>query len=263
MRDLGLLSETLPPRAHRIRSLDVLEGVVRVSIHDRNAGGCTIEVLVKPITDDQWRRIVSAIASQSILAAQVAAGAAPPEIEHVFSEAGASLLPVSAAEFTATCSCCTAGECRHLSTVYALIGEMLVDDPWILFLLRGRGRQQILIEVREAREGPHNPVSAHGLLREASGAPYGEIEASGGSAQIEADTGGDAIDLERFWGDRQLMKHFQHHIAPPNIELTLLRRLGPMTSADTSMTVYEHLVSLYRSVTEEALALAYAPDEDA
>jgi hypothetical protein len=67
--------------------------------------------------------------------------------------------------------------------------------------------------------------------------------------------------LDEYWGNRHLLKQFHHHIAPPSVELTLLRRLGPPVANEEGMAVYERLVAVYRRVTEEALALAYASDD--
>jgi uncharacterized Zn finger protein len=140
-----------------------------------------------------------------------------------------------------------------VSLVFSLFSEMLNEDPGLLFTLRGRDRQQLLREVREAR-----PSAQGGGESVAYGS--GESAARGqGAAPV---SGGFAENLDQYWGNRKLLKQFHHHIAPPSVELSLLRRLGPLNATDDAMAVYEQLVTLYRRVTEEALALAYAPDSE-
>jgi uncharacterized Zn finger protein len=117
--------------------------------------------------------------------------------------------------------------------------------------MRGRDRQQILREVRESR----GATPAHGM------APLAETATqASGVSPAEAD-GGLNAELDQYWGNRKLIKQFHHHIAPPTVELLLLRRLGPINASDDAMALYEQLVALYRRITEEALALAYAYDE--
>jgi uncharacterized Zn finger protein len=263
LRDLGLISESTTARTYRVKQLDVMPSLVRVVVQDRDTGSCTIEIQVASFTDEQWQRLIDAFASQTMLAAQVISGSLSPEVEHVANDAAGSLLPVSANEFISTCTCCSPGGCRHLSLIYTLLGEMLDDDPWLLFMLRGRDRQQVLREVRAGREAGHTAPAVATGASEAEGAtgptPRTDVAPFMPNGDPSSNLAG---ELKRYWGDRKLLKQFQHHIAPPSVELSLLRRLGPLTSTAEGMAVYEQLVVLYRSVTEEALALAYATNED-
>lgn len=263
LRDLGLIVESATARTHRVKQLDVMPSLVRGVVQDRDAGSCTIEIQVASFSDEQWQRLIDVFASQTMLAAQVISGSLSPEVEHVAGDAAGSLLPVSANEFAATCTCCSPGECRHLSLIYTLLGEMLDDDPWLLFMLRGRDRQQVLREVRAGREAGHAAPAATANAGDADGAvgPTPRTDVAPFAQNIDPSSNL-AGELKRYWGDRKLLKQFQHHIAPPSVELSLLRRLGPLTSTAEGMAVYEQLVVLYRSVTEEALALAYATNED-
>ena len=77
-----------------------------------------------------------------------------------------------------------------------------------------------------------------------------------------AETLGITDRIDQFWGSRRQLEAFHHHIAPPLIELVLLRRLGPPMPAIDGGTAYEQLSALYRQVTAEALTLAYATEAD-
>jgi uncharacterized Zn finger protein len=211
-----------------------------------------VEIRVATLSPEQWERVGELLGKQALVNAQVLSGAMPPELEQLFIEAGAHLLPESSADFVYECSCCPPGSCKHVPLVFSLFSEMLNEDPGLLFTLRGRDRQQLLREVREARP---NAQGGEGV---ANGG--GESAARGQSATPVI--GSLAENLDQYWGNRKLLKQFHHHIAPPSVELSLLRRLGPLNASDDAMAVYEQLVTLYRRVTEEALALAYAPDSE-
>lgn len=276
VRELGILGEVgggrksaaapAAPTA-RVRQLEVVPGGIVASLQDRAAGACTVEIRVAPLSDAQWERVADLLAGQPMLSAQLYSGVVPPEVEQVFAEVGATLIPHSAGEFSFTCGACTGQPCRHLALINTLFAEMLDDDPWLLFLLRGRDRQQITREVREARNAPAKegfpadaPPAVNGAAPAAAPAVGGGT-ANGAAAASEAEAASLLAQLDEYWGNRHLLKQFHHHIAPPTVELTLLRRLGPPVASDEGMAVYEKLVAVYRRVTEEALALAYASDD--
>lgn len=233
-------------RSYRVKRLEVVPSGISAEIQDRERGSCAIEVRVTALRDDQWERVSELLSTQSLVSAQLLSGVMPPEIEQVFADAGARLLPMQRGDIAVTCSCCTRGACVHLPVVLALFGEMVNDDPGLLFLLRGRDRQQVLRDVRDARGG--------------AAAENGDSHARGGAAARDAEDGL-WTSLDQYWGNRRLLKQFHHHIAPPAVEIALLRRLGPLHTGDDAMALYEQFVSLYRRITEEALALAYEPEE--
>lgn len=256
MQDWGIaVAEARSNRAYRVKSLEVIPGGINASIHDRDAGACKVEVRVPTLRDEQWDQIGDALNSQPLVSSQLLSSSLPPEIEGIFAEVGAHLLPVSPREIVTSCTVCKSGKCRHLPLVFSLFAEMLGNDPGLLFTLRGRELQLFLREVRDARaSGAAVPANGNGAGHGGNGwhaaADTPEIQVSPLAAEIET-----------YWGNRALMRQFHHHIASPQVELALLRRLGPISASDDSMAVYEQLVALYRRITEEALALAYASDE--
>ena len=278
VRELGILGEAQGSRsggaapaakapaapAARVRQLEVVPGGIVASLQERSAGACAVEMRVAPLSDAQWERIADLLAGQPMLSAQLYSGVVPPEVEQAFAEVGATLIPRSAEEFRFTCGACGAQPCRHLALINSLFAEMLDDDPWLLLLLRGRDRQQLTRELREARNAPAKdaaqpdapPTSGAG-----GSAPAGAPAATNAPPAAEAEAANLLAQLDEYWGNRHLLKQFHHHIAPPAVELALLRRLGPPVASDEGMAVYERLVAVYRRVTEAALALAYASDE--
>lgn len=243
-------------RNYRVRRLEVLPGKISAAVQDRSLGSCSVDISATMLNDGQWLRVVESMGKQSMIAAQVLAGALPPELEQIFLDSGASLLPLQASEFSVSCSVCQSGDCRHLPVIYSMVGDLLKDDPGLLLLLRGRDRQQLMRDMRGART-VGAPTADSARQRQANASP---VDAA---VPVDALSGVSlAGEVAGFWGDRQLLKQFHHRIAPPQVELTLLRRLGPLSPNEDGMDVYEHLVALYRRVSEEALALAYATEEE-
>lgn len=255
MHELGIGTETSTAArgAYRVKRLEVVSGGISAVVQDKGMGSCAIDVRLATLTPEQWERVVEVLSGQPLVSTQLVSGAVPPEMEQLFSEAGAHLLPSAPSEFACQCSCCSPAPCRHLPLVFTLFAEMLADDPSLLLLLRGRDRQQLLRATSEARPAPGAVAALGDVPQTIPGDPQ--------PAAADVDQGL-AADLDQYWGNRKLLKQFHHHIAPPAVELSLLRRLGPINSSDDAMVLYEQMVSLYRRITAEALALAYAADGD-
>src|SRR5207247_8295441 len=108
----------------------------------------------------EWDRVVDAMAAEALYAARLLSGEMPEQIEEVFAAAGTSLFPTDANDMRTTCSCPdTANPCKHIAAVHYLLGERFDEDPFLMFLLRGRSRDEIVAELRARRAGPDNEVS--------------------------------------------------------------------------------------------------------
>lgn len=264
LRDLNLIAESEQVRqltqGYRVRQLEVSTGRIDGKVHHRELGDCSVAIDVARLTDDQWEAVLDALSSQATASAQLLAGEMPREVEQIFADAGAALMPVNASEIRQSCSCCQDDEpvCRPALTVYLAVGDMLNDDPWLLLRLRGRDRQQIIRDLgvrRSQTNGAASPMAGTGeqsLVYRAGGA----LSQLDDSPMLEE-------EIDHFWGRSRAQLQFQHHVAPPLIELVLLRRLGPPHFADDSFDVYDNFSAIYRTVTDASLALAYASEDDA
>ncbi|MBK8049516.1 MAG: hypothetical protein IPK16_21800 [Anaerolineales bacterium] len=190
----------------------------------------------------------------------------PPEIEDVFAQAGATLLPSGDGELTHTCSACPSGAspCRPVAAVYYQLGEMVAEDPWLLLRLRGRDRQQLLAAVHEQRnaqassEGPTRPqrtVPAETRVDTFYQPQATVSEANATDPSLE-------LQIEDFWGRRKVLEQVHHHLTRPAVELALLRRLGPPTPSPDGAEAFVQLQQIYRRVTDRVWALAFAPEEE-
>ncbi|MBN1310110.1 MAG: SWIM zinc finger family protein [Anaerolineae bacterium] len=103
-------------------------------------------------TEVEWEGALDALAGQAIYAAKLLSGEMPNDIEGVFQSVGLSLFPRSRKDIGFECSCPDWGNpCKHCAAVYYLVAEQLDVDPFILFHLRGRTREQVLDGLRRRR----------------------------------------------------------------------------------------------------------------
>lgn len=300
LREMGVEID-VSTRGVRVQQLEIERGTVTAQVQV-DGESCSVQVRLLPLGNSDWSNIVEALEAQALLVAQMQAGEIPPEVEQAFGEAGLTLFPTSIHELHCTCSCCdealtpvanedAAGRsvmntdggnagwqeaddedemfrpCRALMATFNALGEMFDDDPWLIFQLRGREQPQIVSALHQKRH-QLEPQSSPGF----SAAPSAQRPASlihradsaqTAAAEAESETASSLTDqLDEFWGNPRQLKDLQHHIVAPQIELTLLRRLGAPPFSENGMIIYRQLSEVYHQVSGAALALAYAEDED-
>jgi len=256
--------EKLNVRGSRITRLEVLVGAISAEVQDRTHGACTVCIQLTPWDDATWTRVLDALGGQPFFITQALAGNLPAELEQTFQQLDAPLLPTQASELMQSCTCRSQGKllCPELLAVHHQFGEMLKAEPWLLLQLRGRDRQQIL-QTLQARRNSSNgtlPAHPHTPAQSQYRDPETYVHRPGNDLPTTTEPLALTDGMDQFWGSRRQLEAFHHHIAPPPIELVLLRRLGPPTPTADGGPAYEQLSALYRQVTAEALTLAYAPE---
>jgi uncharacterized Zn finger protein len=261
----------------RVKRLEVTPGLIVATVQDRSGASGDVEIRFAVWSDEQWQRVIDALGSQALFVAQLLAGDLPPELERIVTAAGVRLLPASQDELDHHCTCLQSSRrpCEHLVAVYLALGDMLAEDPWLLFRLRGRDQQSVLRSLRTHRAlaGARSGERATGSAK-----PVGDTAPLAGGAGAAADgtfyrtasvTSTDAEiplleeQLDGFWGSSKSLETFRPHIVLSQLELVLLRRLGPPPMGAAGGETYDRLAALYRRISQEAMTLAYASEPEA
>jgi len=232
-------------RKGQVLNIDVHPGRIAARVQGSRRKPYSVRIEIAPLGDDEWGRAIDAMAGQALFAAQLLAGEMPPEIEEAFKAAGVSLFPTKR-DVEMSCSCPDwAVPCKHIAAVYYLLGEEFDRDPFLLFTLRGRTREQVMEALR---------------ARRAAGAPATEETVPEKEPQVKPLD----ADLPRFWelqvGARS-PRPFRVTIAPPAVETALLKRLGPPPFSRRPEAFVGALTLAYAAVTDHALALAFGEGE--
>jgi uncharacterized Zn finger protein len=193
--------------------------------------------------DEQWQYVIESMAERAIFSAKLLAGEMPQNIEEVFTANGLSLFPLTKFDIHSQCSCPDqANPCKHIGAVYYLLGDRFSEDPFVLFQLRGRAKEQIITALRQLRSTPSEEV-----VETPQSAP---------------------LNLQKFWQYNQPLDSSLVVITPPPSSETVLDLLGaiPLKSEATAgsanqtavaaQLALEYLQSIYAQVSQQAVLTA-------
>ena len=219
-------------RQGQVLNIDLQVGRVKAKVQGSRPTPYKVTLDVPPLTDAQWERAADAMAQQAIFAAKLLAGEMPQDIEEAFQAAGVPLFPQTARDIQTECSCPDfANPCKHIAAVYYLLGERFDEDPFLIFHLRGRTREQIMDALRARRAA---------VTEESAIAPTAPAEPVPALADLMA--------TYYQAGDEMHAQRIAIQVAAPEVEAAILRRMG---MAPAGIDGDLHL--LYRAMTAHAL----------
>ena len=233
----------------QVTKLSVRPGVVQASAKGPHGHPYSVRIEFDSFSDAQWEGALETLSLQAIHAAQLLNGEMPEDIDHALRASGVSIFPLSSDDAKVDCSCSDRGgsPCKHVAGVYYLIGQHLDEEPFLLFLVRGKTRRQVMASLREKRTARSLETHSEPPMlpaEEESGAPLTAL-------------------LDRFWQIGPEIGDVQIKISRPEIDAEMLQVLGaPDFCRDDS--VAERLSQVYDAVTRRALETAFGsapPDE--
>lgn len=235
-------------RRGQVMDLDIQVGLVLARVQGTRPSPYRVRIEVSMLSEAEWERAVNAMSEQAIYAAQLLNGEMPHEIDTVFQSVGVSLFPHSESDLVAECSCPDwSRPCKHIAAVYLLVGEYLDTDPFLLFVMRGRTKEQIMSALRERRAD------------RAKGPALAGSTAQAGDAHTTPEMPLDRR-LQDFWELDPQVRALSIHVQPPEVELQALKVLGEPSFAEDDQLA-ARLTEIYRIVSRQALDVAYSEHE--
>ncbi|MGE0494770.1 MAG: SWIM zinc finger family protein [Vulcanimicrobiota bacterium] len=195
-------STRLPADSGQVVAIEIHQGVVQAEVLDGEQYHVRFEL--EPLGQADWQEVLDVIAGRVSMAASLLNRRMPADVEEAFSVCGRSLLPTSAHDLEARCSCeDTRTPCRHAAAVAYVLAEALDHTPLLMFSLRGLEPERV-IEALVRRWGGQ-PVSLEPPVAPAA-PPLPE-------------------DPDEFWGEGRPVE-LEVGLKAPRLALALVRRLG-------------------------------------
>ncbi|WP_414583242.1 SWIM zinc finger family protein [Scytonema sp. PCC 10023] len=210
-----------------------------------------VSLSLDPFSEEQWGYVIETMSQKSIFAAKLLAGEMPQNMEDVFTSNGLSLFPFTLSDVHSKCSCPDkANPCKHVAAIYYQLGDRFSEDPFVLFQLRGRTKEQIISDLRQLRS---NVKTLHTTsLDEPS-----QVQKSTPEKQF-------SVTMNSFWQYNEPLESSLVVIVPSTNE-TVLDVLGsiPLAKEEENLTsltaadmVMKYLETVYKDVSQKAVLAA-------
>ncbi|MFB2924015.1 SWIM zinc finger family protein [Aerosakkonema funiforme] len=235
-------------REGNVRSIEFPGQKVFARVQGTEIEPYQVSIWLDSFTDEEWQYVIETMSEKAIYSAKLLAGEMPANIEKVFTANGLSLFPFKLDDVRSKCSCPDkANPCKHIGAVYYLLGDRFAEDPFVLFQLRGRTKEQILESIRQMR--------SRGAQEQKSG---GETQTSQPQYPLK---------IEHFWQYDEPLESSLVVIVPPPSSETVLNVLGTIPLANDatenadsktapSETVMKYLDTVYQAVSQQAIVSA-------
>lgn len=233
-------------RGNRVLDVEVSPGHVRARVQGSRPAPYRVEMALEPFPDQIWDRVIGALARQALYTAKLLAGELPAEVVQLCDTAEAPLFPGHPDDIEMRCSCPDwAVPCKHVAAVHYALAAELDRDPFLLFRLRGRTREELTAGLRQRR----GSFGSAGAARQAvADAPPAEPVAEAA----------DEIVISNFWEHGPGLDALHFEIHRPDVPGAILRLLGRPPGWGGQDDLLARLHDLYRiasaSVRDAALA---------
>jgi uncharacterized Zn finger protein len=237
-------------RAGRTHDLVVKGGKVTAKVTGSRATPYKITIELTELSAPAWKKAIDGLAKKAQFSAELLAGQMPQAIDEVFVEAGVSLFPKQRADLKTSCSCPDWGDpCKHVAATHYVLGEALDRDPFLLFELRGRTKEQVLDALRAARGG----------VGETPANKAGKSKAAPADATIDVPTVKlGKLKAAEYDKPREPLPALRFSFDEPVAHGAVLRQLGAPTAWESDASPADVLAPLVRAAAETARRIAMA-----
>jgi uncharacterized Zn finger protein len=224
-------------RSGNVLEIDVQPGLVRAKVQGSRKQPYRVEIGLKPISRGDWNKVFALLRRKAIYAARLLSGEMPRDIEEIFKAAGVPLFPQSGEDLLMSCTCPDwASPCKHVAAAYYVLGSEFDRDPFLLFQLRGRNREQVMAALRGQR--PERVPRAQ-------------------APRITSEPLEDHIS--DFWEAGEELDDIPIRVTAAPVPQAILKRLGPVPLVDLPEEWPSDLARMYEVVSKDALAFVHVP----
>jgi uncharacterized Zn finger protein len=144
----------------RIENLTVNPGQIFAMVQGTAPTPYRVKVNFEVIPPEVWHQIIEKIGQKTRYLIQLLENKMPSDFEGIFKESGYPLFLPPNRELDATCSCPDqAVPCKHIAATVLYVARVLDFDPFILLKLRGKTKDEMLVELQGARSCSHRPIA--------------------------------------------------------------------------------------------------------
>jgi len=232
-------------RMGQVVSLKLSRNRVEWMVQGSRPKSYRVAIEVKSLPKEKWKVVAASMASKAVFASKLLAGEMPVNVEEAFSRSSATLFPAKR-EIRTDCSCPDdANPCKHIAAAYYILAEEFDRDPFMMFLLRGETKEELMGALRESRRVPNErevrapEAAVKGVLKDAKVPALEDCVAA-------------------FWSEQKPLGHIGVSQNRPYVDAAVIKRLGEPAFWREPEDFTELMKNVYQDVTSKALQLAFS-----
>jgi uncharacterized Zn finger protein len=242
-------------RKGQVISIGVEPGMVRARVQGSFADPYDVSIKLSPLSSEEWDKAIAAMASKAVFSARLLSGEMPQTIEEAFSDSGISLFPRKGADLLTDCSCPDwSNPCKHIAAVYYLLAEQFDRDPFLIFRLRGKSKEEIVEALHSFRSAGEKEESECSISRSS---PYSVCV-----SPIEDKARPLEECLDCFWEKGSELDLVVINPRSPPVENAVLKILGEAPISIGRTNLASLLLKAYEIAGREALQKAARGSEE-
>lgn len=234
-------------REGNVLSMEFNDSRAKATVQGSDAEPYKVSLSLQSFSKEDWDYVITKMSEKAVFSAQLLAGELPETIEAVFTAGGLSLFPFTLNEVRSRCSCPDkANPCKHIAAVYYQLGDRFSEDPFIIFQLRGRTKNQIIERLRQLRSQKAARID-----------PQAQREADKVISSVANLEKGTSAITRGFWQYNETLESNLVAIVPPTEQKSVLDILGkmPLSPGDAEI-VQQFLNEVYQKAGQQALMSA-------
>ncbi len=152
---LGSIWENRLPRGRgyarrgKVVKCEIQPGSITARVSGTRETPYKVKIKVRQFTKKAREEIFSILRQRPVLVSSILNLTLPENIIDIFKSYGIDLLPTTEKEFSTNCSCPDwANPCKHIAAVFYVLAEVIDNDPFVLFTLRGIPKEEFLKELK-------------------------------------------------------------------------------------------------------------------
>lgn len=134
-------------RAGAVGAVSVRPGRITAVVQDRHGTAHRSDVLLQRLSEDEWDRFLGMAVERAGHIASLLDREMPPHLVEDAAAAGVELLP-GIGDLEPECDCDAWDHCGHTAALCYQVARLLDQDPFVLFLMRGRAERELLDELQ-------------------------------------------------------------------------------------------------------------------
>ncbi len=140
-------------RAGQVIKINMDKGKVDAYVQGSRSKPYHVKIEFPVIHEDQWKNIFKMLEEHKEVVSELLTGNVPLDLEDLLEKINTSLFIKNPDDIDMSCTCPDyAVPCKHIAAVFYILAENFDTDPFLMLLLRGKDKQEIMSAVSDTNE---------------------------------------------------------------------------------------------------------------